>query len=144
MKKLLYFVPFILILALIACNEEPPSGGNSRECSDPEGDAWIRLNYPEGGETFKVGDKIEILYSIDVEEATGTVAEITKDGRIYEAMSEEESIPNTKSEGYECITYSWTIPSNFVTESNSKIKIKVSAYNNKTKKSVSDAFTIEP
>ena len=53
-------------------------------------------------------------------------------------------IPNEKTEGYECIVYSWTIPSDFVTESNSKIKVKVSKYGDPTEKSVSDAFTINP
>jgi len=149
MKNRLFFIPIIVIfiisvLTFIVCDKNG-STGPSLECSNPDAGAAIKVNNPEEGETFNVGEKIDILYSIDVVKAPGAVAFISKDnGKTWENIIDGNSIPTTKDKGYECIIYSWIIPSDFVTEPNSNIRIKVTKYGDPMEKSVSDAFTIEP
>ena len=67
MNKLLHFLPFFLVLAFIVCDKNGSTGPDLK-CSDPEDGALIRVNYPGEGDTFKVGDEIDIRYSIDVEQ----------------------------------------------------------------------------
>lgn len=136
MKKIIIFIPVLLLI--LHCD-------NSTKPSNMPENGYVELTSPSGGETFYVGDTVEIEFKVNADKVPGVVPQISiNDGMSWEDIP-SEMVPSSGTGG-QLLSYDWIIGNEvnpvIYADTNSECRIKVYVYDDKTKFDKSERLAI--
>lgn len=140
-------------VAFTACDDSSSSANSDNPASSSSNDKvtydctvkdGVKVAYPKGGEEFKVGDTITVVFGADVEDSGYRILLKTDDGDIGMDMLEASFNPTV--DGKTCNEMKVVISMDYLPEDVqlplTEALIRVSPYNKSVKGANSGAFTV--
>ena len=128
-------------LAFRACDDSTSAsdeGGKSRDCSVSDG---VKVVYPAGGETFKIGEKITVVYGSSVQGSGYRFVFKTSEDDIGKDLLEESAGPESP-DGKTCYEQEVVLDKNLVKATSNGI-IRVVPYEKTKKAANSGTFKVK-
>lgn len=128
-------------LAFLACGDDESSTGpdnSSADCSVTDG---VKVVSPKGGEEFKIGDKITVIYGSDVQGSGYRFVFKKSEDDMGTDLLEESAGPE-KPDGKTCYEQEVTLSEDLV-EATSTAIIRVIPYENTKKGANSGTFKVK-
>ncbi len=106
MKHIIILSTILTTLFLWGCedNTVKPEDG----CTVSDG-GMVELVYPEGGETFYIGDTVTIKYKIDSERIIDAGIDVMANGAEIGVSIPSKGIDVPTDQKYNCMSYEWVI-----------------------------------
>ncbi|MCQ2124194.1 MAG: hypothetical protein MJZ25_08430 [Fibrobacter sp.] len=110
-------------VALVGCGEETAgSNGDDEVAFDCTVSDGIKVVSPKGGETFKVGDTIEVVFGVDVLDGSFRIVYQTSDeDRGWDLTEESVQAEDLKIDGKTCNTVKVVLDAEYVEPSNTAL-----------------------
>ncbi|MFP4418569.1 MAG: hypothetical protein ACLFSB_14990 [Chitinispirillaceae bacterium] len=142
MKRIYFILSTILLLFLWGCEDDPVKPEN--DCTVRDGSV-AEITYPAGGETFYVGDTVEIRFKVDSEYMNDVAVMVRAPGQ-GDVSIYTSGIDVSDDEKYQCITSEWVIgeePDSVDYQSEDSFQIHVYQYGSASlMNATSNAFTV--
>jgi hypothetical protein len=131
----------LFALAFMACDSGSSSNSEAYDCTMTE--EGVKVFFPEGGESFNMGDTITVIFGANYANAGGFRVLYKADVDSNGVDLSEESVGPDAPEGSECYEVSVALSADMGVIASEKAFIRVQAYNSAATRGDSKTFVVK-
>ncbi len=131
----------LLSIAFVACDSDSSSNAKEYDCTMTE--EGVKVFFPEGGETFNVGDSITVVFGAKYDNAGGFHVYYKADADSDNVELFGESVGPEAPDGSECYEVTAVLSADMGIIPSDNAFIRVAAYNLTKVRGDSKTFTVE-